>query len=151
MSSLVDGVNALPPINKGSASSDNEKASFKDEKSFEKGADDKVSVLRVTDIGGVFEDGRAIDLGEDGKERPIGSYFRRLYLIFSCPDACIYIVSAEDWSLRLISLDDDPTLPVWTFRLWFCSIGLSCFGAVLSQIFVRSITFAETSYYKPTT
>ncbi|PBK76799.1 OPT oligopeptide transporter [Armillaria solidipes] len=118
MSSLVDGVNALPPINKGSpgsASSDDEKASFKDEKNFEKGADDKVSVLRVTDIGGVFEDGRAIDMGEDGKERPI--------------------VSAEDWSLRLISLDDDPTLPVWTFRLWFCSIGLSCFGAVLSQIF----------------
>ncbi|KAK0471706.1 OPT oligopeptide transporter [Armillaria novae-zelandiae] len=115
MSSLVDGVNALPPINKVTSSSDDEKASFKDEKSFEKGADDKVSVLRVTDIGGVFEDGRAIDMGEDGKERPI--------------------VSAEDWSLRLISLDDDPTLPVWTFRLWFCSMGLSCFGGLLSQIF----------------
>lgn len=44
--------------------------------------------------------------------------------------------TAEDWSLRLISLEDDPTLPVWTLRLWFLSIGLSCFGAVLSEIFV---------------
>ncbi|KAJ4480874.1 OPT oligopeptide transporter [Lentinula aciculospora] len=66
-------------------------------------------------VGDVYEDLRAIDLGDDGKERPI--------------------VTANDWSLRLISLEDDPTLPVWTFRLWFLSIGLSCFGAVLSEIF----------------
>ncbi|KAK0208764.1 OPT oligopeptide transporter [Desarmillaria ectypa] len=116
MSPLVEDVNTLPAMNRGSpssASSEDEKA-FKDEKRFENETNGKVSV-KFTDIGGVFEDGRAIDMGEDGKERPI--------------------VSAEDWSLRLISLDDDPTLPVWTFRLWFCSIGLSCFGAVLSQIF----------------
>ncbi|KIK66315.1 hypothetical protein GYMLUDRAFT_93594 [Collybiopsis luxurians FD-317 M1] len=68
-----------------------------------------------TFIGDVYEDLRVIDLGSDGKERPIET--------------------ANDWSLRLISLEDDPTLPVWTFRLWFLSLGLSCFGAVLSEIF----------------
>ncbi|KAG7087781.1 hypothetical protein E1B28_013722 [Marasmius oreades] len=68
-----------------------------------------------SDIGDVYEDVRAIDLGEDGKERPIET--------------------SDDWALRLISLEDDPTEPVWTFRLWFLSIGLSCFGAVLGQIF----------------
>lgn len=41
-----------------------------------------------------------------------------------------------DYALRLISLEDDPTLPIWTFRMWFLSLGLSCFGAVLGQIFV---------------
>lgn len=41
-----------------------------------------------------------------------------------------------DYSTRLISLDDDPTLPIFTFRMWFLSLGLSCFGAVLGQIFV---------------
>lgn len=68
------------------------------------------------DIGDVFESGpRPIDLGEDGKERPIQT------------DA--------DYATRLLSLDDDPTLPIWTFRMCFLSFGLSCFGAVLGQIF----------------
>ena len=41
-----------------------------------------------------------------------------------------------DYAVRLISLEDDPTLPIWTFRMWFLSLGLSCFAAILSQIFV---------------
>ena len=41
-----------------------------------------------------------------------------------------------DVATRLVSLEDDPTLPVFTFRMWFLGIGLSCFGAVLGQIFV---------------
>ncbi|KAJ3727433.1 OPT oligopeptide transporter [Lentinula raphanica] len=104
--------------------------SFKDEKTFTRdtvdlpekpyaGTDEKVHLSDNDSsdsfVGDVYEDVRIIDLGEDGKERPI--------------------VTANDWSLRLISLEDDPTLPVWTFRLWFLSIGLSCFGAVLSEIF----------------
>lgn len=28
----------------------------------------------VTDVGAVYEDVRAIDLGEDGKEKPIGAH-----------------------------------------------------------------------------
>ncbi|KAF9262064.1 OPT oligopeptide transporter [Marasmius fiardii PR-910] len=72
-------------------------------------------VLDGLDVGDVYEKVRAIDLGADGKERPIET--------------------SDDWALRLISLEDDPTEPVWTFRLWFLAIGLSCFGAVLSQIF----------------
>ncbi|RDB30180.1 Oligopeptide transporter 3 [Hypsizygus marmoreus] len=69
-----------------------------------------------SDIGEVFAEGpRLIDLGEDGKERPIET------------DA--------DYSLRLLSLEDDPSLPIFTFRMWFLSLGLACFGAVLGQIF----------------
>ena len=37
---------------------------------------------------------------------------------------------------RLVALEDDPTLPVFTFQMWFLGIGLSCFSAVLGQIFV---------------
>ncbi|KAH9477169.1 Oligopeptide transporter 3 [Psilocybe cubensis] len=80
--------------------------------------DDSTGAAEVTssEIGEVFADGpRLIDLGEDGKERPIETDL--------------------DYSTRLLSLDDDPTLPIWTFRMWFLSIGLSCFGAVLGQIF----------------
>lgn len=69
----------------------------------------------VAVVGDVYEDVRAIDLGENGKERPIET--------------------DVDWSLRLISLEDDPSQPVWTFRLWFLAVGFSCFGAVLSEIF----------------
>jgi hypothetical protein len=66
-----------------------------------------------------------------------------------------YTDTAEDWSLRLISLEDDPTLPCWTLRLWFISIGLSCFGAVLGQIFVRSanlilvLYLIHVQYFRP--
>ncbi|KAJ7631067.1 OPT oligopeptide transporter [Roridomyces roridus] len=78
-----------------------------------------LGVVDVLDeIGEVCEDIRPIDMDENGQERPI--------------------VTADDWSTRLISLQDDPSLPVWTFRLWFLSIGLSAFGAVLAEIFVNS-------------
>ncbi|KAL5526996.1 hypothetical protein ACEPAF_8725 [Sanghuangporus sanghuang] len=40
-----------------------------------------------------------------------------------------------DVATRLISLEDDTTQPVLTFRMWVLGIGLSCFGAVLGQIF----------------
>jgi hypothetical protein len=43
-----------------------------------------------------------------------------------------------DYSLRLLSLEDDPTLRIFTFRVCFLSLGLSCFAAVLGQIFVSS-------------
>ncbi|KAJ3542748.1 hypothetical protein NMY22_g3390 [Coprinellus aureogranulatus] len=65
--------------------------------------------------GDVYEDVRDIDLGADGKERPIETDI--------------------DVATRLISLEDDPTLPCFTFRMWFLGIGLACFGAVLGQIF----------------
>ncbi|KAE9392770.1 OPT superfamily oligopeptide transporter [Gymnopus androsaceus JB14] len=63
----------------------------------------------------VFDDTRVIDLGQDGKERPIETDM--------------------DVATRLISLEDDPTLPTWTFRMWILGLALSCFGAVLGQIF----------------
>ncbi|KAF8888442.1 OPT oligopeptide transporter protein-domain-containing protein [Gymnopilus junonius] len=84
----------------------------------DKASDPKVDDLSLpsSEIGEVFTDGpRLIDLGDDGKERPIATDL--------------------DYSLRLLSLDDDPTLPIWTFRMWFLSLGLACFGAVLGQIF----------------
>ncbi|KAJ7446480.1 OPT oligopeptide transporter [Mycena galericulata] len=83
----------------------------------EKASDTKehIYVDADSEIGEVCENIRPIDMDENGNEKPI--------------------VSASDWSTRLISLHDDPTLPVWTFRLWFLSLGLSSFGAVLGEIF----------------
>ncbi|KAJ6503361.1 OPT oligopeptide transporter [Mycena vitilis] len=83
----------------------------------EKASDTKEAVFlsNDSDIGEVCEDIRVIDMDANGAEKPI--------------------VTASDWSTRLISLHDDPTLPVWTFRLWFLSLGLSAFGAVLGEIF----------------
>lgn len=49
------------------------------------------------------------------------------------------LVTEQDYALRLISLDDDPTLPVFTFRMVFLGLGLSCFAAVLGQLFVSSL------------
>ncbi|PPQ75716.1 hypothetical protein CVT24_002577 [Panaeolus cyanescens] len=66
-------------------------------------------------VGEVYDDPRVMDLDENGNERPI--------------------VTDLDVATRLISLEDDPTLPVFTFRMWFLGTGLSCFGAVLGQIF----------------
>lgn len=43
--------------------------------------------------------------------------------------------TAEDFSTRLISLEDDPNLPIHTFRTWFIGLGLAAFGAVLGMLF----------------
>ncbi|KIJ55709.1 hypothetical protein M422DRAFT_220506 [Sphaerobolus stellatus SS14] len=43
--------------------------------------------------------------------------------------------TAEDFATALVSLDDDPTLPIHTFRTWFIGIGLAVFGAVLAMLF----------------
>lgn len=73
------------------------------------------TVALTDQVGGVYDDVRAVDLGADGKERPIETDI--------------------DYAVRLVSLEDDPNLPIFTFRMWFLSLGLSCFGAVLGQIF----------------
>ncbi|RPD53682.1 OPT oligopeptide transporter [Lentinus tigrinus ALCF2SS1-7] len=66
-------------------------------------------------IGDVSDDVRAIDLDASGHERPIET--------------------EQDYALRLVSLDDDPTLPIHTFRTWFLGLGLACFAAVLGELF----------------
>ncbi|KAJ8089444.1 hypothetical protein PM082_014693 [Marasmius tenuissimus] len=86
-----------------------------DEKAIPRGQNEGIPGVD-TEVEEVYAEGpRLIDLGEDGKERPIES------------DA--------DYSIRLISLEDDPNLPIFTFRMWFLGLGLACFGAVLGQIF----------------
>ncbi|KAJ7260312.1 peptide transporter MTD1 [Mycena haematopus] len=87
--------------------------SLSDEKYDEKNEKSSVQIVETT--AEVYDDVRAIDLDEEGKERPI--------------------VTDLDVATRLISLEDDPTLPAFTFRMWFLGLGLSCFGAVLGQIF----------------
>ncbi|KAI9324115.1 OPT oligopeptide transporter [Zopfochytrium polystomum] len=42
---------------------------------------------------------------------------------------------------RIVSTEDDPTLPLFTFRYFVLAIGLACFGGVLGQIY----------YFKPQT
>lgn len=68
-----------------------------------------------SNVGDVYDNVRAIDLGADGKERPIETDM--------------------DYAVRLISLEDDPSMPIFTFRMWVLALGFSCFGAVLGQIF----------------
>jgi len=41
----------------------------------------------------------------------------------------------EDFSRALVSADDDPTMPIHTFRMWFAGLGLAVFGAVLGMLF----------------
>ncbi|TFK24179.1 peptide transporter MTD1 [Coprinopsis marcescibilis] len=90
------------------------KPSYSDEKLDEKKSDKSVDVADSFK-GDVYEDVRDIDLDETGRERPIETDL--------------------DIATRLISLEDDPTLGAFTFRMWFLGIGLSCFGSVLGQIF----------------
>ncbi|KAI0691079.1 OPT oligopeptide transporter [Cerioporus squamosus] len=72
------------------------------------------------DVGDVSEDVRAIDLDASGHERPIET--------------------EHDYALRLVSLDDDPTLPIHTFRTWFLGLGLACFAAVLGELFTVQVS-----------
>lgn len=44
--------------------------------------------------------------------------------------------TATDFSRALVSSEDDPTLPIHTFRMWFTGLGLAVFGAVLGMLFV---------------
>lgn len=44
--------------------------------------------------------------------------------------------TAEDFSRALVSSEDDPNLPIHTFRMWFTGLGLAVFGAVLGMLFV---------------
>ncbi|KAH9924915.1 OPT oligopeptide transporter [Fomitopsis serialis] len=43
--------------------------------------------------------------------------------------------TAEDFAKILISLDDDPTMPIHTFRMWFTGVGLAVFASVLGMLF----------------
>lgn len=106
----------LPAVADGpreTSSSEGEKTSLRDEKVEPKA--DVHSFDDVDDVGGVFEDSRAVDLDANGKEKPI--------------------TDPIDYALRLLSIEDDPGLPILTFRMWFVGLGLSCFGAVLGQLF----------------
>ncbi|KAK4052813.1 hypothetical protein OIV83_002100 [Microbotryomycetes sp. JL201] len=45
------------------------------------------------------------------------------------------IETAEDIATRCISLEDDPSMVIHTVRMWILGLGLTCFAAVLGQIF----------------
>jgi hypothetical protein len=113
---MMSGVVEQPGLtHRGTAGSDgfaNEKLSPDYD---EKNAFEVHDGFNVAEVGDVSADVRAIDLDETGKERPIET--------------------AADYALRLLSLEDDSTLPIFTFRMWFLGLGLSCFGAVLGQLF----------------
>ncbi|MCJ1411801.1 hypothetical protein MMC19_005893 [Ptychographa xylographoides] len=51
------------------------------------------------------------------------------------------VENAEQLVTSILSVDDDPTLNAWTFRMWFLGLGLSLFGSVLATIY----------YFKPQT
>ena len=45
---------------------------------------------------------------------------------------------ARDLVTHVISVEDDPTLPYWTFRVLVLGLGLSAFGGVLGQLILVS-------------
>ncbi|RDW59135.1 hypothetical protein BP5796_12059 [Coleophoma crateriformis] len=47
----------------------------------------------------------------------------------------IHLDTAADIVTQVIDLDDDPSMNPWTFRMFFIGLGLSCFGAVLGEIY----------------
>ena len=55
------------------------------------------------------------------------------------PDEGRVVHNAADIVTQVLSLEDDPSLNPWTFRMWFLGLGLSVFGATLQEIF----------YFKP--
>jgi hypothetical protein len=85
---------------------------------------------------GVYEDVREVDLDEYGKERPIGAHFFISGTFRANANDLPTVETDIDVATRLISLQDDPTLPIFTFRTCFLGLGLSSFGAVLGQILV---------------
>ena len=98
----------------------------------------------MDNVGDVYDNVRAIDLGADGKERPIGEFAIRCAWFLELRSTT---VTSIDYAVRLISLEDDPSLPIWTFRMWLLALGLSCFGAVLGQIFVSYTLAARVSRF----
>ncbi|KAI5475579.1 hypothetical protein MNV49_001135 [Pseudohyphozyma bogoriensis] len=73
------------------------------------------SAAGIVDEDGDVEYIQAKNMLDNGKERPIET--------------------AEDISTRCMSLEDDPTMIIHTFRMWFLGLGMTCFAAVLGQIF----------------
>ncbi|KAJ9474234.1 putative Oligopeptide transporter 1 (putative) [Pseudozyma hubeiensis] len=55
------------------------------------------------------------------------------------PDEGKVVHNAADIVTQVLSLEDDPSLNPWTFRMWFLGLGLAIFGSVLQEIF----------YFKP--
>lgn len=56
--------------------------------------------------------------------------------------------TAEDFSRALVSSEDDPNLPIHTFRMWFTGLGLAVFGAVLGMLFVSAVICVSCPQWK---
>jgi hypothetical protein len=79
MSTVIDAPLISPPEKKTSST-----GSIEDEKfAYNEKGTDVIETVDLADPGDVFEDVRAIDLDENGKERPIGTLFPShfLYLV----------------------------------------------------------------------
>ncbi|TNY19127.1 peptide transporter MTD1 [Rhodotorula diobovata] len=99
---------------------DKDKAAFEEQPTARTSAHD-VAPHRATDPAAREADELdAEDVLANGKERPIET--------------------AADLGTRCLSLDDDPTMPIHTLRMYILGLGLTCFSAVLGQIF----------YFRPT-
>jgi hypothetical protein len=46
--------------------------------------------------------------------------------------------SARDLVTAVLSLEDDPTLNPWTFRMWFIGIGMSVFAGFVNPTHVNN-------------
>jgi len=77
---------------------------------------------------------------DSSKEKEAGLFNNvPLYTDEEGQESEIHLDSAADIVTQVIDLDDDVNLNPWTFRMFFIGMGLSCFGAVLEEIY----------YFKP--
>ena len=53
----------------------------------------------------------------------------------------IYAETDMDYAVRLISLEDDPYLPIFTFRMWFLGILFTIIISGLNQFFSLRCAF----------
>ncbi|TFY80131.1 hypothetical protein EWM64_g3881 [Hericium alpestre] len=88
----------------------------------EKSSSEKVSDVASADVK---------DVSSEDLERE-SDYDKEQYLVKDF---------AHDVAVKVLSTQDDPSQPAFTFRFLFLGLGLSCFGAVLAQIY----------YFKPQT
>ncbi|CAL1709266.1 unnamed protein product [Somion occarium] len=91
--------------------------------------------LKRADTDSAVSMGDSKEKFHDDKEVAVVSEKDAAFLVEPDADDVKVIEKAEDVAVQIISTEDDPSLPVFTFRTVFLGVGLSAFGAVLSTIY----------------
>lgn len=92
---------------------------------------ENTKVLEKTHAGGIDEVA-SVDVKEAADVEKVSDFEKEEFLVEDY---------ARDVAVKVLTTQDDPTQPAFTFRFLFIGLGLSAFGSVLAQIY----------YFKPQT